>query len=164
MTPASHDPRLVAALGPVARSYLSKYVDPADAWLAAQDGLFTKQARSRARNAARSLGSSWPDRLPVSTLIDPSDLLETQQECGFHALAPDAILEAVEAGIAALGGADAARLLAQADACEVDTRALADMSRLTQRRARQIKARRVALAECQMPLFTGEGDEEGGEQ
>ncbi|MGE0069139.1 MAG: hypothetical protein AB7S67_02815 [Thiomonas sp.] len=155
---------MVAALGPVARSYLSKYIDPADAWLAEQEGLFHKQARSRARNAARCLGGSWPDRLPAGALIDPAEAAETQHSCGFHALAPDQILEALEAGIAALGGADGARMLAQADAREVDTRALADMSGLTQRRARQIKSLRVARAAVQMPLFTGEGDEEGGEQ
>lgn len=155
MTPA-HDPRLVAALPPVARSYLSKHIDPADAWIASAEGLFKKQARSRARNAARSLGSSWPDRLPGTALIDPSEVAEIRHSCGLHALAPDEILEGLEAVAAALARKDAASLLAQASAREIDTAQLADVSKITQRRAQQIKARRVVLATAQMPLF---GDE-----
>lgn len=156
----AHDPRLVAALGPVAKSFLSRHIDPADAWLAAAEGLLHKQARSRARNAARSLGSSWPDRLSPDRLLDPAEMLETQHLCGLHAISPPELLEAVEAADGALNAADAAQRLAQADAREVDSRALAAVLGITQRRAQQIKAQRVDLAERQMPLFGNEEDAE----
>lgn len=145
---------LIQALPPAARAMCrSKYIDPADAFIAHTLGKTPEQARSKARNARRSFGQSWPDHLPAHALLDPAELLEIQHSCGLHALAPDEILEAVEAATAAIGGDDAARLLAQADLREVDTKALAAVSRVTQRRAQQIKREKVDLAERQMPLW-----------
>lgn len=155
MTPA-HDPRLVAALPPVARSYLSKHIDPADAWIASAEGLLKKQARSRARNAARSLGSSWPDRLPGTALIDPSEVAEIQASCGLHAIPPDEILEAIEVAGAVLAREGAAWMLAQVDVEEIDTALLADVSKITRRRAQQLKSKRLALAQAgQLSLLEG---------
>lgn len=155
--------RLEAALSPVAQAFLSKFIDPAEAWLAEHDGLTPAQARSRARNAARSLGKSWPDHLPPSALIDPAEALEIQQKCGLYGLSPLEILEAVEQAEMALGGPAAALRLAAADVRDVDTQAMSAACGITRRRAQQIKRERVDLAERQFSLFCGE-DEEGGEE
>lgn len=141
---------MAASLPQEARQYLNKYIDPADAFLAWTDGLTQKQARSRARNAARALGSSWPDRLPT-TAIDDCEVLQSHQVED-----PAALLEALEiassvhreeleaAGVAALldsishaPGADLARNLG-----------------LTHRRGQQIRAaQRRALEAGQQDLF-----------
>lgn len=153
MTPA----RLVAALPPAASQYLSKYIDPGDAYIAACEGLFTKQARSRARNARRSMGSSWPDRLPAGVLIDPEEWHEIQHSHGFHALDPLEILLAAEAAAEALAAPGAAGRLTQADIHETDTSAMSDVFKITQRRAQQIKAQREVQAGAQMVLFCDDG-------
>lgn len=146
--------QLEAALPPGAQAFLSKQIDPADAWLAWKNRLTIGQAHSRARNFARQLGSSWPDCLPSSSLMDPAEITEIQHLCGLHGLSPLEILEAVEAAETALAAPDAAPRLAQADAQEVDTRELGKACNITRRRAQQIKKSMVDLAARQLPLFT----------
>lgn len=156
---------LESALPAQARKYLGKYIDPADAFLFWSEGLTPQQARSRARNSARSLGSSWPDHLPAHAIIKHEEAFEVQQQCGLHGVSPLEILEAVEAAEMALGGQDAALRLAAAAAREVDARAHSLACGITQRRAQQIKKSRVDLAALQIPLFDcKEEGEEGGEK
>lgn len=137
MTPAA----IRAALPPEARKYLSRYIDPAEAFISLRDGLTQKQARSRARNLARPLGSSWPDRAPVVSLQDLD--LHGENQGG-----PLEILLAREAASAALTAPAAARRLAVCEAGEIDTAQLADMFKITQRRAQQIKAKKIDEAEA----------------
>ncbi len=137
---------LLAALPQAARPYLGHGVDPAGAWLAWHDGLTPAQARSQARNSARCLGSSWPDRLPPGALIELADAPQAGGD-------PLTLLVAEEAARAALVEGAAPARLAVADSLDLDTRRLADMHRLTRRRAQQLKAQRVALAACQGVLL-----------
>lgn len=120
-------------------------IDPADAWLAWQDDLTTPQARGRARNTARPLGSSWPDHLPAGALA-----------------APLQILEACESVRTLLNAQNAPQKLLGAAWCEADTRAMADMFGMTHRRAQKIKKKWVDWSARRQDLF-GDEDEEGGE-
>lgn len=155
---------MMEALSPAARARVGEYIDPADAWLAEREGISQKKARNRARNLERSLGKSWPDRLPAGALIDPEDPEETQQNRGLYGLDPVEILEALEAVTEAIKAAQAdktrARMLA-AILREADTRKLADAFGLTQRRAQQIKKKQLedAIDSQQFALFEG-GEEE----
>lgn len=158
MTPRA---ALAASLPQAAQAFLSPHIDPADAFISWHAGLTPAQARSRARNSARGLGTSWPDRLPHGALIDPKEIAEIQQQCGLRALSPDEIIEAVEQAEAVLGGPEAALRLAQADTREVDTLALSKGCGISRRRAQQIKKARGDLAKRQLPLFICGEDEEG---
>lgn len=152
MTPRT----LAAALPPKAARYLSRYIDPAAAFLAYHDGLTVGQAHSRARNAARSLGTSWPDRMAAGDLIDPIELLECLQECGLYGADPSEILEDCERVQAWIDAADAPQRLLLADWRDADTRALADVLHVTQRRAQQIVKRALEQGGAQGDLFGGE--------
>lgn len=161
MTPRA---RMLEALSPAARAMVGEYIDPAEAWLAEHDGLTLKKARELARNAERSLGSSWPDTLLAHARIDPEDPEETQQNRGLYGLDPLEMLAALEAVGAAIDAAQAdetrARLAAAA-LREADTREMADVFGVTQRRAQQIKKKQIADAidSQQFMLFEGEEEE-----
>ncbi|MEL5849560.1 MAG: hypothetical protein U7M05_09385 [Candidatus Igneacidithiobacillus chanchocoensis] len=156
--------RMLEALSPAARARVGEYIDPADAWLAEREGISQKKARNRARNLERSLGKSWPDRLPASALIDPGDPQAALQGQGLYGLDPAEILEALEAVTEAIKAAQAdktrARMLA-AILRETDTRELADVFHVTQRRAQQIKKKQLedAIDLQQFALFEGEEEE-----
>lgn len=140
---------LIAALPPAAQALCyAAHIDAADAFLAHHDGLTPKQAASRARNEARSLGKSWPDRLPASAIVDHCEALEIQQNCGLYGADPLDLLIAKEAATAACAAEDAAAVAVAADWAEADSRALADVFKLTRRRVQQIK-KRQALAVAQ---------------
>ncbi|MDE2268586.1 MAG: hypothetical protein KGL33_06180 [Betaproteobacteria bacterium] len=133
---------LLDSLPPAARAMCYfKYIDAADAFISWCDGLTPSQARSRARNAARPMGSSWPDRACVVSLQDIDFQGENQDD-------PLEILLAREAAAAALAARDAGQRLALAAARETDTAQLADMFKITQRRAQQIKAKKIDEAEA----------------
>lgn len=149
--------RMAAALTGGAVTYLSRYIDAADAFLAHADGLTVEQAHSRTRNARRPLGTSWPDRVPTGDLIDPVELRERLQACGLYSADPREIVEVCEAVKARLDAADAPQRLLLADWRGADTRALADALKVTQRRAQQIKKEGIDRANGQMDLFGGEG-------
>uniref|UniRef100_D5X4Y6 ATPase central domain-containing protein n=1 Tax=Thiomonas intermedia (strain K12) TaxID=75379 RepID=D5X4Y6_THIK1 len=154
MTPAA----LIAALPPAARPYIAAGLDPAAAYIALHDGLTVRQARSRARNDARSLGASWPDRLPAAALADAPDLEN------LPAADPLEMQQAVDAALAALAAPGAAAALHRADLAECDTAAHAAACGITQRRAQQIRREHLDLAERQMPLFDDLSDDEEGAQ
>lgn len=119
-----------------------------------------EKARERARNAARSLGSSWPDTLPATARIDPEDPEETQQNRGLYGLDPLEMLAALDAAAEAIDAAQAdktrARLIAAA-LREADTRQIADVFSVTHRRAQQIKKKQIedAIDSQQFMLFEG---------
>jgi len=140
------DRHMAAALPPAAAKYLGSYIGPADAFIAYMDGLTVAQARSRARNAARSFGSSWPDRMPSGALVDPTEMRETQRMCGPRGVDPFDFLCAIEAAREVMEADGAAQRLRMADMADADTRDMSDMFRLTQRLAQQVlAARRRAL-------------------
>ncbi len=154
--------RMLEALPPSARAMVDlKYIDPADAYIAHATGKTEEQARSRARNAARPLGSSWPDRLAKSALVDVKDWRETQHLCGLLGTDPALLVEAEEAAAAALDDPEAHQELALADLREADARDMADVFRITQSRAQKIKKERVDLTEMQRGF---DFDFEGGEE
>jgi hypothetical protein len=156
---------MLEALSPAARAMVDfKYIDPAEAFLAEHDGLTVKKARQRARNAARSLGSSWPGTLAATARIDPEDPEETQQNRGLYGLGPLEMLAALDAVAEAIDAAQEdktrARLIAAA-LREAETRQIADVFHVTQRRAQQIKKKQVedAIDSQQFALFEGEEEE-----
>ena len=131
-------------------------LDAADALIGFHDGLTPAQAASRARNARRGLGQSWPDR---AALCDT----EAIDFSGVFGDDPLQILLAREAAESALSARDAAKRLRLADLTDADTAKLADAFRLTKRRAQQIKAEALAAVEAgQLDLFCG--DEEKGSE
>jgi hypothetical protein len=146
----------MAAVLPVrAAAYLSRYIDPADAFLAHHDGLTVEQAHSHARNAARPLGTSWPDRIQTGDLVDPDDLLESLQACGLYGADPREIIEVCERVQARLDAANAPQTLLAADWRDADPAALADLFRVTQRRAQQIVKKALEQGGAQGDLFGG---------
>lgn len=156
---------MMEVLSPAAREMVDgKYIDEAEAWLAEHDGIEYEKACQRARNAERSLGSSWPDTLPDSARIDPEAPLNTQPSQSLYALDPLEMLIAVEAVAEAIDAARAdktrARLIA-ASLREADTRQIAEAFGLTKRRAQQLKKKQIADAidSQQFALFEG-GEEE----
>lgn len=155
MTPRA---ALIAALPREAQSMCQNgYIDPADAFISWATGLTPAQARSRARNSARSLGQGWPDR---AALCDT----EAIEFSGVFGDDPLQILLACEAAESALAARDAAKRLRLrlADLTDADTAKLADVFHLTKRRAQQIKAAALAAAGAgQLDLFCEE-EEEGG--
>lgn len=159
---------LAAALPPQAAKYLSRYIDPADAFIAACDGLSVRRAHSLARNAARSFGPSWPDRFPSPPPNHDPDgtdaaaaALENVQTHSLRQVDPLGILCAIETAIEALEAPGAGARMRQADLDEIDTAAMADMFGMTQRRAQQIKKAQIEMAGVQGDLFEsgGSGDE-----
>lgn len=157
--------RMLEALSPIARAMVDgKYIDEAEAWLAERDGLDYEKACQRARNAERSLGSSWPDILPHGARGDLEDSLNTQPSQSLYGLDPLQILDAVEAVAEAIDAAKADKTRARAAAAEIreaDTRQMAEALGLTQRRAQQIKKKQLenAIDSQQFVLFEG-GEEE----
>ncbi|MCE1162416.1 MAG: hypothetical protein LWW81_15790 [Rhodocyclales bacterium] len=145
---------LIAALPPAARAMCDdKYIDPAAAFIAWSEGLTMEEARSRARNAARSFGSSWPDHTPA---LDVHDLREIKHSWGVHVADGLAELEAIEAAASALAAPDAGMRLRLADLREADTASMANEFKLTLRRAQQLKQAAVAAREAgQLDLFCG---------
>jgi hypothetical protein len=143
---------MAAALPGGAAKYLSEYIDPADAFIAWHDGLTVKQAHSKVRNAARSFGASWPDRLPMR-----ADCPDLQAQ---WAADPLDVLCAIQAAEDALGADGAGDALHAASIAEADTRHMADMFGLTQRRAQQIKKQQIEIARRQRDLFSD--DDQGG--
>ncbi|MGE0107962.1 MAG: hypothetical protein AB7S53_13430 [Thiomonas sp.] len=154
MTPRA---ALLAALPPAAQALASAArLDAADAYIAHACGLTAAQAASRARNAARSLGQSWPDRVPVYDV-------ETIDFSGIFDADPMAILLAIEAAEAAIAAPGAAQRLSAAAVTEVDTDALARRDGITRRRAQQIKKATLAEVESgQLDLFGADDEEKGG--
>ena len=147
MTPRA---ALIAALPREAQSMCQNgYIDPADAFISWASGLTPAQAASRARNARRRMGTSWPDRCAV----DDIDLEGVSSESSISFSDPIAILLAKEAAESALAAPDAALRLRQADLTDADTAKLADVFRFTQRRAQQIKSAALAAAADQLELF-----------
>jgi hypothetical protein len=144
---------LFAALPPAAQSMCDfEYIDAADAFLAWADGLNEAQARSRARNAARAGGWSWPDRVDFCSVA----LAESKHSSGLYGADPALLIEAIEAASAALACPKAKADLHRADLRNMDTRQASDMFRLTQRRVQQLKAQRLALAQAgQLSLLEG---------
>jgi len=144
MTPA----RLLAALPSAAQALAAAAcLDPAAAFLAAHDGLTAEQARSRARNVRRSLGSSWPDRVPLCGLED-------LDFAGIFTADPLDALLAAEAVQAALDAPGSEQRLAAAALRDIDTRQLADRDHITMRRVQQLRAQVLTLCEAgQLALF-----------
>ncbi len=159
MTPRA----LAAALPAGADTYLSRYIDAADAFLAHADGLTVEQAHSRTRNARRPLGTSWPDRMAAGALCDHDELLESLQLCGLYDADPREIIEVCERVQARLEAADAPQRLLAADWRDADTATLAEMFGVTQRRAQQIKNEGIDRTGRQGDLFGEEGEGEDGE-
>lgn len=137
---------LLDSLPPAARAMCDfKYIDAADAFLAWADGLTPAQARSRARNAARAGGNwSWPDRVDFYSI----DSAETTQTCCLHGADPFDLIAARQAAESALAAPQAQAELHRDDLQNLDTRRTADVFRLTRRRAQQLKAQRLALAQA----------------
>lgn len=133
------DAAMAAALPAAAQQLLRAaggHLDAAAAFIASAGGLSVSLACSRERNGRR-WGPHWPDRpvfsdLPTATSTTAAD--------------PLAILEAVEAGAAALCADDAAARLAAADTAELDTAELARQLRVTLRRAQQLKKEKMEAA------------------
>lgn len=140
--------QLAAALPENARAIYFEargWLDAADAFLSAADGLTPAQARSRARNAARNLGASWPDRYEYHSVDDPE--VRSVADRSFFGSDPALVCEAREAAALALAARDAARRLARADLAELSTAAVAASLRVTRRRAQQlVRAARLAAA------------------
>lgn len=140
--------QLVAALPENARAIYFEsrgWLDAADAFIASVDGLTPRQARSRARNTARNLGASWPERYEYHSIDDPE--ARSVADRSLFGSDPALLYEAREAAALALAARDAARRLAEADLAEQDTAALAARRGVTRRRAQQIRrAARLAAA------------------
>lgn len=105
------DERMVEALPPGACAIYAAAVgrlDPADSYIAWADGLTPTQARSRARNANRSFGTSWPDHLQGHDVTDLAEANEIQHQCGLHSTNPLDLLEALESVHRAMTARDAA--------------------------------------------------------
>lgn len=145
---------LIQALPPGAQALAAAArLDAADALIAFHDGLTPSQAASRARNARRSFGQSWPDRAPLVDLqwVDFDGVLEADPLD--HLLAEEAVAEA-------LSRPDAARRLWLDDLQAADTSSMADVFNLTRRRAQQIKKAALQATEAgQADLFGGDEDE-----
>ncbi len=155
--------RLCAQALPAGAVRVNQYVDAADAFLANSAKLTQKQAESRARNAARCLGKSWPDRMPAGALVDVDDPLETPSSSGVFGADPAALIAALEAAEAVFDAGLAGEALLTADLCEADTAAHARACGVGLRMAQislkaQLEARKV-----QLDLFEAEEDE-GGEK
>ena len=81
----NHQTRLMRdALPPAAQALFDQadgWIDPADAFIAAAEGLTSAQACSRARNSARPLGGDWPEnfvweqRVAGSNPVAPTSLI-----------------------------------------------------------------------------------------
>lgn len=138
--------QLAAALPEEARAIYFEargWLDAADAFLSAADGLTPAQARSRARNTARNLGASWPERYEYNSIDDPE--ARSVADRSLFGSDPALLYEAREAAALALAARNAALRLAQADLDELDTASLAARLRVTRRRAQQIlRAARLA--------------------
>ena len=115
--------RLCAQSLPAGAVRVNQYVDAADAWLANATKLSPKQAKSRARNAERSLGTSWPDRMPAGALVDVDDPLETPRSLGVYGADPCELIAAIEAAEAVFDADLAAAALLTADLNDADTAA-----------------------------------------
>ncbi|HPA06189.1 MAG TPA: hypothetical protein PLB67_17290 [Candidatus Hydrogenedentes bacterium] len=142
--------QLAAALPEEARAIYFEargWLDAADAFLAARDGLTPDQARSRARNAARNLGASWPDRYEYHSIDDRE--VRSVADRSFFGSDPGLIFEARQSAELALAARDAARRLAEADLAdlgELDTADLAARRGITRRRAQQIRRAAILAA------------------
>lgn len=154
MKPVKPD-KLVSALPENARAIYFEargWLDPADAFIAAADGLTPAQARSRARNGARNLGASWPDRYEYHSIDEPE--VRFVADRSFFGSDPALICQARQSAELALAARDAARRLAEADLDEQDTAALAARRGITRRRAQQIRrAARLAAAAGQESML-----------
>ena len=140
--------RLAAALPPEAQQLhrdARGWLDAADAFIAAVEGLTAAQACSRARNVER-WGNHWPDR---PAFADPTTTSTADD--------PLAVIEAAEAVAAALRAADAQPRLARAEADEIDTQQLARQLRVTRRRAQQLRSEAIELARRGQTGFDWEG-------
>lgn len=152
--------RLSAALPPPARAIFLEAegrLDPAEAYLASADDLSLDQARSRARNARRGFGRSWPDSYQFCSIDDPE-----VQRLVDHSLTgsdPLALLLAAEAAADALAAPDAAERLAAADVADLDTAAAALAWGVTRRRAQQLRSQRLAAARAGQLDLLDVGDE-----
>jgi hypothetical protein len=162
-TPA-RDITLVAALPPAAQAIYASargHIDPADAFLAAHDGLTSKKARSDARNARRSYGRSWPDRFCFSErdVEEQSAGLDDDDAGQADPLEIDPLaeplswllaVERVEAAMAeSESGGDA-----ELDTPHMQSLTIAKRDRITPRRARQdLQKKREARAQGQGDLF-----------
>ena len=136
MTPRA---RMLEALSPAARAMVGEYIDPAEAWLAAHDGLTAAKANNRARNARR-FGRNWPDASKARwSFVDVGDCENLIQPSGFFGICPLQILEAIEAAEAALDSDDALQNLDQATAQEISTDRAGAALGLSKRRAEQMK-------------------------
>lgn len=139
--------QLVAALPENARAIYFEsrgWLDAADAFIAAADGLTPARARSRARNAARNLGASWPDRYEYHSIDDRE--VRSVADRSFFGSDPGLIFEARQSAELALAARDAARRLAEADLGELDTADLAARRGITRRRAQQIRRAAILAA------------------
>ena len=153
--------RLCAQALPAGAVRVNQYVDAADAFLANSAKLTPKQAKSRARNAARCLGKSWPDRMPDGALVDVDDPLETPSSSGIYGADPMVLIAAIEAAQAVFDAGLAGSLLLKADLQEADTEAHARACGVGLRMAQiSIKTQRE-LRKVQRDLFE-QSDEEGG--
>jgi hypothetical protein len=156
---------MLEALPAAARAMVdNKYIDPAAGFLAMNDGLTLEEACSRARNEARSLGSSWPDKLWSGALVDAEEIQKNLENHGIWGADPLQILEAVEAAACAIKAVQDDKTRARAAAAEIreaDTHELATVFGVTQRRAQQIKKKQLedAIDSQQFVLFE-EGEEE----
>lgn len=140
---------LAAALPPDAREIFdqaSGRLDAAEAFLAAACGLTARQARSRARNARRPFGESWPDFLPATALVGAEVAAALAGEALHHA-EPDALLAAAEAAAAALEAPGAGARLHLADWRDLDAAELADRLGVGLRRAHQVRHERLTQAD-----------------
>lgn len=156
--------KLCAKSLPAGAVRVNKYVDAADAFLANSAKLTPKQAKSRARNAERSLGTSWPDRMPAGALVDVDDPLETPRSRGVYGADPCELIAAIEAAEAVFDADLAGEALLAADLREADTSAHARACGVGLRMAQiTIKAQRESR-KVQPDLFEQGEDDEGGEQ
>ena len=153
--------KLCAKSLPAGAVRVNQYVDAADAWLANATKLSPKQAKSRARNAERSLGTSWPDRMPAGALVDVDDPLETPRSLGVYGADPCELIAAIEAAEAVFDADLAAAALLTADLNDADTAAHAKACGVGLRMAQiSIKAQKE-MRKVQLDLFE-QSDEEGG--
>lgn len=152
-------PALVEALPAAARAIFEAgggFLDPADAFLAAADGLTPKQARSRARNDARWLGGSFPDQLPPGARADVAEVSGLAGGGQLHFMDPQEIVALLELC------ARAPQRAARGYGLEDDWReaSLADLARRHGRTLRTAQLARLraldAIARGQQDLFGGE--------
>ena len=153
--------RLCAQALPAGAVRVNRYLDAADAFIANAKKLTPKQAESRARNAARCLGKSWPDRLPAGARVDVDDPIETPRSSGIFGADPMVLIAAIEAAQAVFDADLATSLLLTADIQEANTAAHARACGVGLRMAQiSIKEQRE-LRKVQMDLFEAEEDEGG---